>query len=479
MKNQFKILSLFLCFYFFLFYLNCSPAKLNGTCDPKSESFLISALLEFGSDDGKYLCASFAGLNPFRFRYESDYFVIRQNETIVPMVPFASEPIEFCKISPSLPTGLVFNPTTCVISGTPLVGVNATKYFITAGNQNKQITIPLIIKSLFTPKFAYLLNTTSSLVNLFFINANNGVLTGNGTIAVGGGPESLGISPSQKYLTVANRSSNDLSQFSINQTNGNLSVVGTVPSGGVSPLAMTYHPYKDIVYIRNNLNIATFLVNQATGNLTLISTIPASTGASSIAVDPFGNYLYVPNYNSKLMDSYWIDPATGIPSPNVIQTIGTGAFPRNLEILSNGKNLYIVNDSDNNISTYQIDSNSGFLSSFFPATVPMGLNSRSVVADPSGKFLYMTNQGSDFVSIYGIDPSTGSLFPAAMSQMTTGDGPTGINIDSSGKFLYVTNFNANTVDIFQINQSNGSLTKIVDVATNILPIAIVTSGTNP
>ncbi|PJZ44914.1 lactonase family protein [Leptospira brenneri] len=439
----------------------------------------MSALLEFGSNDGKFLCSAFSGLNPFRLHYSSDFFVVRQNEPTTPLVPFASGPIERCQISPSLPAGLTLNESNCFISGTPLVGMNSTKYLITASYGNQQATIPLVIKSLFAPKYAYVVNTTSALVNLYSVNANTGVLSSIGNVAVGGGPESMAVSPSQLYLTVANRSSNDISQFAINQNNGNLTILQTIESGGVSPLAITYHPYKDIFYIRHPQNITTFLVDKVTGNLTLISTIPASTGASSIAIDPFGNYLYVPNYSGKMIDSYRVDPSTGIPDPNVVQSISTGLQPRSLEVLSNGKYLYLVNESDNNISAYKLDSSTGFLNSIGPATSPMGLISRSVATDPTGRFLYMTNQGSDFVSIYGIDPVTGSLVPGVTSSIGTGDGPTGIATDSSGKFLYVTNFYSNTVDMFRINQTDGSLISNGSVGTNTLPIAIVTTGTNP
>ncbi|WP_167481696.1 lactonase family protein [Leptospira congkakensis] len=479
MKNQFNILSLFLGFQFLFLNLQCSPAKLNSACDPESESFVLSALLEFGSNDGKFLCPAFAGLNPLRLNYGSDFLVIRQNEPVGSIIPFSSEPIEKCQSSPSLPAGLTLNESNCVISGTPVLGMNSTKYMITASSSNKQTTISLIIKSLFAPKFVYVLNTTSGSVNVFSINATTGALASIGTGATGGGPESMGVSPSQIYLTVANRSSNDISQFVINQNTGNLTILQTIASGGFSPLAMTYHPYKDILYIRNSLNVTTFSVNPFTGNLTLINTMPASTGASSIAIDPFGNYLYVPNYNGKTIDFYQIDPSSGIPNPAVLQTIGSGAYPRNVEILANGKNMYTVNDADNNISTYQLDPNNGFMSSNFPVTSTLGLGARAVVADPTRRFFYLTNQNSNSVSIYGIDPVAGNLIPATMSSIGTGGGPTGITIDSSGKFLYVTSSFANTVDMFRINQADGSLVSIGNVGVGTLPFVVVTSGTNP
>ncbi|MCG6141622.1 lactonase family protein [Leptospira mtsangambouensis] len=479
MKDQFYLIRLF--FIIFLLFLNsqCSPANLNSTCDPNSKSFLVSALLEFGSTDGKFLCAGFGGLNPFRLHYGSDFLVVRQNEPIGPIIPFASEQVETCSSSPSLPAGLTLNESTCVISGTPLVGMNSTKYLITANSSSSQTTISLIIKSLFAPKFAYVVNTNSGLVNSYSINATTGLLNSTGFVAAGGGPESMGISPSQKYLTVPNRNSNDITQFSINQTNGNLTSLGNVASGGNSPSSLVYHPYKDIVYIRNFENVNTFAVNQATGTLSSVYTIAVSTGASSLMIDPLGNYLYVLNYSGRSMDVYHIDPTTGLPNPTVIQSIGTGTFPSSLVILSNGKNLYLVNDSDNNISSYRINPDNGMLESLGSATTAIGINAKDITADPTGKYIYMTYQGSDLVSMYRVDPFNGSLSQGPTYLVNQGDAPKGISTDSSGKFLYLTNVNSASVGMFRINLSDGSLSPNGNVGASTLPSAIVTSGSNP
>lgn len=478
---QNKLIIVYLLFSFLILFLifQCAPARLNGTCDPESPSFAMSAVLEFASDDGQYLCPLFAGFAPLRLNYSSDFLVVRQNETLTPIIPFSSEPIEHCQSKPSLPIGLNLDESNCVISGTPLYGMNSTKYSITANSRSKQTTISIIIKSLFIPKFAYVVNTNSGLVNSYSVNASSGVLNATGFVAAGGGPESLAVSPSQKYLTVPNRNSNDITQFSINQINGNLTSLGNIASGGNSPSSLVYHPYKDIVYIRNFENVNTFVVNQATGTLSSVYTMAVNTGASSLMIDPLGNYLYVLNYGGRSIDVYHIDPTTGLPNPTVIQSIGTGAFPRSLEILANGKNLYLVNDSDNNISSYRINPDNGMLESLGSATAAIGINAKDITVDPTGKYIYITYQGSDLVSMYRVDPINGGLSQGPTYLVNQGDAPNGISADTSGKFLYVTNINSNTVDMFRINLSDGNLTSNGNVGTSTLPSAIVTSGSNP
>lgn len=459
--------------------LFCAPTKLNSTCDPESKSFAITALLEFGSNDGSFLCPIFSGLSPLRFHYGTDFLIIQQNETINPITPFSSEPIVHCESNPTLPQGLILAESNCTISGTSLIGIDSTKYFITAKSSNKQTTIPLVIKSLFIPKYAYVANVGSNLINSYSINANTGVLNNTGFVAAGGGPESMAISPNQRFLTVANRNTNNLSQFSINQTNGNLTLVETVPSGGSTPVSIVYHPKKDLLYVSNSYNYSTFSVNPLTGNLLLVNTVAHTDASSGIIVEPFGNFLYRANYSGNAIESYPIDSSTGFLSQNPIQSIGSGFRPRRLAFHANGRTLYVAYDTDSNLSTYQIDSNTGFMSSVFPLIPTTGNVSGAITTDPTGRFLYMANRDTNVISMFATSPETGELFPFSPTTIPTGTGPLGITVDPSGKFLYNTNINSDTAGIFTINQSNGILTSNGTVGTSTSPAVILTSGTNP
>ncbi|MBM9545399.1 beta-propeller fold lactonase family protein [Leptospira sp. 201903074] len=479
MKNQFNIVNLFLITISLFLYLQCAPAKLNSTCDPESESFAITAFLEFASSDESFLCPIFSGFSPLRLDYGTDFLVMRQEETIGILKPFSSEPITHCESSPSLPLGIVLDESNCALSGTPLVGMNATKFMITARSRHKQITIPLVIKSLFIPKFAFVANIGSGLINSYTINATSGVLGAGGFVAAGGGPESMALSANQKFLTVANRNTNNLSQFSINPVNGNLTIVETISSGGTIPIAAVYHPSKDLLYIRNSENIATFSLNPQTGDLTLVNTIANVFDSSGIAMDPLGNFLYVASFNANVINSYGIDPISGFLSANLIQSISTGIRPRRLVTHANGKTMYLAYDTGSNISTYQIDVNTGFMSSIFPDTPSTGVVSGAIVSDPVGKFVYLANRDSNTISMYVTNSLNGELIPLSPNTVATATEPFGMAIDPSGKFLYNTNIAVGSAGIFTINQANGILTPNGNIGTSTSPAVILTAGANP
>ncbi|MBK8398092.1 MAG: DUF1554 domain-containing protein [Leptospiraceae bacterium] len=71
---------------------------------------------------------------PSALTYSSGSYVFLESSTITPLVPTFSGSITSCSASPSLPSGLSINATTCTISGIPSIPQIATNYTITASN---------------------------------------------------------------------------------------------------------------------------------------------------------------------------------------------------------------------------------------------------------------------------------------------------------------------------------------------------------
>lgn len=456
----------------------CAPTKLNGTCDPKSESFVLSALLEFGSSDGLYICPVFSGLNPLRVDYGSDFLVFRQGEPIVNLNPYTSEPIEHCESSPTLPQGVNLNETNCAISGIPIVGMNSTKYFIFAKSRSKQTTIPLVIRSLFASKFVFV-GSELGPINSYTINPSGAL---NAVANIAGGVIEMDISPNQKYLTTTSFATNTITQLSINPTNGSLTIVESLPSGG-TPISIAYHPTKGLLYLRNDFSITTFSVDLSSGDLNLIDTLPMNYNGlkSKIEVEPFGNYLYSINSNGNMIDTYRIDPISGLLNGNPIQSISTVFKPNELVNSAAGKNLYAVNKLDNNVSIFQIETSSGILSSNFPPSPTTGSGLYSIVGEPTGRFVYATNTDSETVASFGTNPVNGDLYSLSPFTASTGalTRPMGIVTDTQSRFLYITNFQANNVGMYLINQNDGTLLPNGTVGSTTSPTNIVTAGVNP
>lgn len=73
---------------------------------------------------------------PTALSYTGSPFTFTQNATISALTPTYSGSVTSCTASPSLPTGLGINPTTCAITGTPTVTQGLTAHTITATNSS-------------------------------------------------------------------------------------------------------------------------------------------------------------------------------------------------------------------------------------------------------------------------------------------------------------------------------------------------------
>ncbi|MCP5499947.1 MAG: DUF1566 domain-containing protein [Leptospiraceae bacterium] len=71
---------------------------------------------------------------PSALTYSGGPYIFAKGITIATIVPTVNGTVISCMVSPSLPTGLALNTTTCAISGTPTATQSATSYTITASN---------------------------------------------------------------------------------------------------------------------------------------------------------------------------------------------------------------------------------------------------------------------------------------------------------------------------------------------------------
>lgn len=89
------------------------------------------------------------GFAPQAITYPSESMTLLQSISLTPIVPtiVAKQAIDRCIISPSLPSGLIFDPKTCAISGSPTVQQLANSYVVTAtnsiGSKSQSISIAI------------------------------------------------------------------------------------------------------------------------------------------------------------------------------------------------------------------------------------------------------------------------------------------------------------------------------------------------
>lgn len=287
--------------------------------------------------------------------------------------------------------------------------------------------------------FAYVANSQANNVTAFRVGTDGALLLASSTPAtpnpasVGTAPRAIAISRDTRFLYVANGGSDSVTVFSIG-TAGVLTLVpqatgspNPVAAGGSSPIALTISPTGRFLYVANSTsNTVTAFQIETSGLLTQVppagpGTNPVSvsgTGPTALAMSSTGRFLYVTNSTSSGVTAFQVETSgllTLVPptssNPNPVSTGGT--TPNGVAVASNGAHLYIANGGGN-VSAFAIGSNG--LLSLVPASgtalnpTPAGSGPVAVTISQDGQFLYVANRGGT-VSAYTIVSGSGTLVP--------------------------------------------------------------------
>ena len=324
-------------------------------------------------------------------------------------------------------------------------------------------------------------------------------------MGAGSHPYSIAISPSGKFLYVANYYAHNIFSYSVNPTTGNLRQTGSAVTGG-APQSVTVHPFGKFVYVASQESYTTgsntppgsvsaYTLDQTTGTLTPLQTISAGGSPAvlaggqteSVTVDPSGQYAYVASRASSDVSIYWIDSSTGkltdkgkvtARSPTSI-AISKGSAP----VTYKPKFAYVPNELNDSISVFTIDPTTGALTQIdSDPTIPGiqnvnagGTGPVSVAVHPSGKFAYVANMGSNNVSYFRTDPITGAL--RFIVTEAAGTGPASIVVDPSGQFAFVANETSNNISAYKIDPTAGVLTAAGTVASGTGPVSVTVDPT--
>jgi 6-phosphogluconolactonase (cycloisomerase 2 family) len=171
--------------------------------------------------------------------------------------------------------------------------------------------------------------------------------------------------------------------------------------------------------------------------------IPTGSVPSGVAVDPCNRFVYVANAGPGSIQNdvsayticsavnllsqppcpiadYSLNPVTGSPYP-------AGDKPGPMAVDAYGNFLYVVNTGSNNISGYRISPTTGALSGFTGLPVVTGVGPNSIAIRSDDSWLFVANTGyPGTLSQYAITLSTGALDSA--SATSTLDYPSGVAV---------------------------------------------------
>jgi 6-phosphogluconolactonase (cycloisomerase 2 family) len=274
-------------------------------------------------------------------------------------------------------------------------------------------------------QFAFVADQKDGTISLLDIDLTSGSITERTRTAAGLSPGPMVLDPSGRFLWVADQVLNQILAFSV-ASNGSLSPVSSA-SVGSTPTSLTLAstgllfapvPSFSSIYIFSvNSGV---LTQVCVGAGPVCSPLEVNDGVGSVAVDPTGKFLYVPNPPTNTVSGFTIGSGgTGIaPVPGKV--FPTESSPTAAAVDPGGKYLYVANSGSSTVSEYTIDS-VGDLTAFTTPTQKVGSGPEFIQFDPDGKFVYVANQGAKSIAQFVLN-SNGTL-NSTSNTMSVGSTP--------------------------------------------------------
>lgn len=328
------------------------------------------------------------------------------------------------------------------------------------------------------PKFVYVANsvTGSNLpgtVSGYSVDSTTGALTPvpGSSFAAGVVPLAVAVSPSNKFVYVANSRSNNISAYTVDSATGALTAVAGSPFvAGNGPRSVAIDPSGKFAYVAcdsSHNNLWAYAIDATTGALNPAPGSPYDTApnpvvpgwnAWSVTTDPNGKFLYVSTEEASFL-TYKIDSNTGALTVASSSLYGPGPEPSSVAQTPSGKFVYVT--GKHAIYAYTVDRATGALTEVIGSPFESGFSTiLSLAIDPLGKFLYAANAFDNYISAYAVDGTTGTLTAIVGSPFTSVGDPFSMAIDPAGKFAYVAVVSNTGVAAYTIDGTDGALAPI-------------------
>jgi len=338
---------------------------------------------------------------------------------------------------------------TVSLSNGALSSVGAT---LSTGNSPVALAITPSLNALF------IANSGSNNISSYTLSGNAGLTAGSSTATGGTIPMGLAVDPAGKFLFVANEASSNISVFSIN--GAALSKVAgspftTIPGGSTTPtdpVAVAVSPSGKWLYVANQSanNISVFSI-ASSGALAPVVALPnsAGLGPTGLAIPASGAFLYVANAGSNNVSAFSIcdKVVTSCANPNApdgtLHEVSGSPFPAGqtpvaIAIDPSFGFLYVLDKGSNEVSQYSYATGTGVLTVLSPGTVATGLtptgfaiiggatgtNAGNTLTNPQD-YMFVANNGASTLSSFALNTTTGQLTTLGLA-VTTENNPSAV-----------------------------------------------------
>lgn len=235
--------------------------------------------------------------------------------------------------------------------------------------------------------------------------------------------------------------------------------IGTINSGNVNNVAVTCTPtgpappVYTVIANGSQLSATLFGRQAGAGSLTALDTKNSGNTPQSVAITPFGPFIYVANMGDGSISSFSIDRATNTLVQIPLSSLST-PNPSALAIDPlEGRFLWVTNNNFNTVSSFSINTSTGKLDAL--GTIPTGRISTAIAGHPNGNFVFAVSAGDSGIYRYQVNRTTGTLTALGSLSNVVASG-TDLAITPSGNFGYALGA-FGSIARLSVNGSNGQL----------------------
>ena len=310
----------------------------------------------------------------------------------------------------------------------------------------------------------------------YTLDSESGALVHQADTMLDGSPGALTVSPDQRFLYAAVRSTGSVACYAIDADTGSLAHVGTaaVVSNPVYLYTDRTGKYLFTAYYGDGRLALYPLAADGTVDASKPLVLPTETNPHCITIDSTNRCVLVPNTGSDLIMQFRFDAGSGQlhASDPAKVTTRTGAGPRHVFFHPKADYVYAVNEKDSTVTGYRLDRDAATIHAIETLpTLPADFDGKNTCADvevtPSGRFLYASNRGHDSLAGFRIDAASGRL--TAIGQFATEATPRSFNVDPTEQFVVAAGQASGQLATYRLNATSGELSRLATYAIGKSP----------
>jgi 6-phosphogluconolactonase len=317
-------------------------------------------------------------------------------------------------------------------------------------------------------------------ISVWTMDAASGALQRQAEVPLAGGPSPLAVDPSQRFLYVGLRASNQIASLRFAPQTGGLSLLGTVPLESDPCYLSVDRTGRYLLAAYYGAGCVSVHAISADGTVQPEPTVWRATApkAHSIHTDRSNRYAFLPHVGeSNRILQYLFDADTGQLTPNAAPMVvpPTGTGPRHYVYHPTLHCVYFDNEQASSVTAYRFDPERGALEPFQTlSTLPEEFDGQNTCAQiqitPSGEFLYAANRGHDSIACFCIDPASGGL--TSLGQQPTEPTPRTFGIDPQGRYLYAAGQGTGRLAAYRIT-AHGTLERLESYSIGERPMWVL------